>query len=87
MTKIEQARLVTWRSKLLQSVAGEARSVARTCRHFGVSRKTFYKWRKRQQAGGDAASCDRARTPLRVPNATPRDVVSKIVYLRQHYHF
>lgn len=87
MTKIEQARLVTWRSKLLQSVAGEARSVARTCRHFGVSRKTFYKWRKRQQAGGDAALCDRARTPLRVPNATPRDVVSKIVYLRQHYHF
>src|SRR5262249_4305072 len=30
---------------------------------------------------------DRAGTPERSPGATPREVVSKILYLRQHYHF
>jgi hypothetical protein len=31
--------------------------------------------------------CDRPRTPHRSPRATPREVVSKILYLRQRYHF
>jgi hypothetical protein len=31
--------------------------------------------------------CDRPRAPLRSPRATPKEVVSKILYLRQHYHF
>ena len=46
MTKNEQIRLTHWRFKVLQQ-AGEARSVARTCRHHGISRNTFYKWRRR----------------------------------------
>jgi transposase-like protein len=62
-------------------------SVAHTCRHFGIARKTFYKWKKRHAHGGDAALSDRARIPLRCPKATPSDVVSKILYLRQQYHF
>ncbi len=64
MTKTEQVRLVTWRSKMLQR-PGAGWTVAHTCRHFGISRKTFYKWKKRQQACGDAGLCDRARTPRR----------------------
>ena len=46
MTKNEQIRLTHWRFKVLQQ-AGDARSVARTCRHHGMSRNTFYKWRRR----------------------------------------
>ena len=30
---------------------------------------------------------DRPRTPQRSPRATAREVISKILYLRQHYHF
>jgi DNA-binding CsgD family transcriptional regulator len=41
MTKTEQTRLTNWRSKVLQRAA-DGRTVARTCRHFGISRKTFY---------------------------------------------
>ena len=86
MTKTEQVLLVTWRSKMLQR-PGAGWTVAHTCRHFGISRKTFDKWKKRQQACGDAGLCDRARTPRRSPRATPPEVVSKILYLRQHDHF
>ena len=50
MTHAEQRRLVTWRSKVLPCV-GMGWSVAHTCRHFGISRKTFYKWKKRHTHG------------------------------------
>jgi len=50
MTKAEQARLVSWRLKILQRAEEGPRRVAQTCRHFGISRKTFYKWKHRHAA-------------------------------------
>jgi transposase InsO family protein len=87
MTKAEQTRLTSWRLKVLQRAADDSRNVARTCRHFGISRQTFYKWKRRQAEHGDAGLCDRPRRPHRSPNATGKEVVSKILYLRQNYHF
>jgi transposase InsO family protein len=87
MTKAEQARLVGWRLKILQRAATGPRAVAQTCRHFGISRKTFYKWKTRYAAHGAAGVGDRSRRPLLSPRATSADVVSKILYLRQTYHF
>lgn len=86
MTNAEHRRLTHWRMKLLEA-AQQAGNVARTCRHFGISRKTFYKWRHRFEEHGGGGLTDRARAPHRSPRATPAAVVSKIVYLRQHYHF
>ena len=86
MTKGEQARLTAWRLRVLQHAAAD-QNVARVCRRFGMSRKSFYKWKRRQAEHGDAGLCDRPRTPQRSPRATAREVVSKILYLRQHYHF
>lgn len=45
MTKNDQNRIVAWRLKLLHEAAGMPRNVAQACRHFGLSRQTFYKWR------------------------------------------
>jgi transposase InsO family protein len=87
MTKADQVRLTTWRFKVLRQAQEGVQSVARTCRHFGISRKTFYKWKRRFADHGEAGLCDRARTPHRSPRATPPEVVSKMLYLRQHYHF
>ena len=84
MTKGEQARLMAWRLRVLQQAAGE-QNVARVCRRFGISRKSFYKWKRRHTEYGDDGLGDRPRTPHRSPRA--REVVSKILYLRQHYHF
>ncbi len=87
MTKPEQARLVAWRTKILQYAADGHRTVSQACRYFGISRKTFYKWKQRCAAPGAAGLCDRPRAPLRSPHATAPDVVRKILYLRQQYHF
>jgi transposase len=74
---------------LMQMAAADSHGggVTRACRHFGISRKTFYKWKKRSDEHGDAGLCDQPRTPRRSPKATPPEVVSKILYLRQNYHF
>jgi len=63
------------------------RAVSQTCRHFGISRQAFYKWKKRHEKHGDAGLCDRPRAPIRSPSATSPGVVGKILYLRQNYHF
>ena len=64
MTKTEQRRVTTWRSQMMQHAAASG-NVARTCRRFGISRKTFYKWRRRFAEHGDAGLCDRPTTPRR----------------------
>jgi transposase InsO family protein len=87
MTKAEQARRLAWRFKVLQQACAQSRNVARTCRHFGISRQAYYRWRRRYQVHGEAGLADRPSTPHRSPRATPAAVVSKIWYLRQHYHF
>ena len=61
MTKGEQARLTAWWLKVLQQAAHE-RNVARVCRRFGISRKSFYKWKLRHAKYGDAGLCDRPRS-------------------------
>jgi len=86
MTKADQIRLTTWRFNVLQQAAAHPRSVARTCRHFGISRKLFYKWKRRFDEHGPVGLCDRSRVPHRSPRATQPKVVSKMLYLRQHYH-
>ena len=39
---------------MLHWAGDQPRAVARACRHFGISRKAFYKWKKRFEAHGAA---------------------------------
>ncbi len=50
MTKTEQNRVLAWRLKVLREASAAPRNVAQTCRHFGLSRKAFYKWKARYEA-------------------------------------
>jgi len=86
MTKAEQLRQVNFRLKFLEH-AKRFDNIAATCRYFGISLPKFYKWRARFAKLGAAGLCDQPRTPHHSPNATPRAVVSKVLYLRQNYHF
>jgi transposase-like protein len=80
MTKNEQNRVLAWRLKLLHEASVMPRNVAQACRHFGLSRQAFYKWKARYKAHGEAGLCDRPRVPLHSPQATPREVISKILF-------
>jgi transposase InsO family protein len=62
-------------------------NVALTCRYYGISRQVFYVWYRRYEAGGPAGLRDRSTRPAHCPHETPAEVVEKIIYLRQNYHF
>jgi transposase len=62
-------------------------NVAMTCRYYGISRQVYYRWLRRYQEQGIDGLRDLSRRPHHSPNATHVDVVGKILYLRQHYHF
>jgi transposase len=62
-------------------------NVAMTCRYYGISRQVFYTWLRRYEAEGLAGLRDRSKRPAHCPHETPAEVVAKIIYLRQNYHF
>ena len=80
MTKTEQNRVVAWRLKLLHEASVMPRNVAQACRHFGLSRNTFYKWKARHRVHGETGLLDRPRVPHRSPRATSREVVGGVNY-------
>jgi len=53
--------------------------VAKACRTFGVSRTTFYRWKKVADAYGLAALMPKARRAPAMPNATPTWVVEELL--------
>ena len=53
--------------------------------HYGVSRKTAYKWLDRYDRDGAPGLADQSRRPHRSPQATAEDLVEMIVALRRRH--
>jgi transposase InsO family protein len=87
MEKGKFQRQVKLRVGIIKHAFEITQNVAKTCRYFGISRKTFYKWSGRYKQHGDTGLCDRSNRPHKFPRATSPEVVSKVIYLRQNYHF
>jgi transposase len=87
MDEREQRRKVRHRLAILRHYEEVTGNVAQTCRYYGISRPTFYKWLHRYEELGEQGLRDGSSRPLASPNATRGEIVGKIVYLRQHYHF
>lgn len=87
MTEQEQRRRVRHRRAILHHADEVTGDVSATCRYYGISRTTFYRWLKRYEELGEEGLRDRSSRPWRSPRETHADVVGKILYLRQHYHY
>jgi transposase InsO family protein len=77
---------MVWKRLRLLRRAKECRNVSQACREFGVSRKTFYKWQQRFEAGGSAPQAlqDRSRKPKSHPRqAEPAQVRLICAYYRR----
>ena len=57
--------------------------VAAFCRAQGISRQTYYKWRKRFEREGLDGLRDRSRRPNSIPNATAAEVEDAVVRARK----
>ena len=87
MTEKELARGAARRLAIIRHAQEVTGNVSLTCRYFGIRRQAYYTWLRRYQEGGLDGLQDRSRRPHVSPNATKAEVVGKIVYLRQSYHF
>jgi transposase len=83
----EQQRKVKHRLAVIRHAQGVTGNVAATCRYYGISRQFFYKWLRRCEELGENGLRDGSSAPLNCANATKPEVVSRIIYLRSHYHF
>lgn len=54
-------------------------NVAETCRTFGISPKTFYKWRNAAAKYGLDALMPKAKRPPAMPNATPTHIIEVLL--------
>lgn len=79
--------LINLRFSWFRHVQEVSHNVAKTCRYYGIARKTYYFWWNRYQEYGLEGLKDRSRRPLNSPRATKAEVIEKIVYLRQRYYF
>jgi transposase InsO family protein len=72
------------RLKWMDYYAGCGRNAALTCRHFGISRQTFYQWRRRYDPQRVATLEDRARRPRRTRQpAWPPQLAQAVLALRE----
>jgi len=83
----EQQRKVKRRLAIIRHAQEVTGNVAQTCRYYGISRQVYYKWLRRYEELGEDGLRDGSSAPLHCPTATKTEVVGKIIYLRQHYHF
>ena len=61
-------------------------NAAKTCRYFGVSRSTFYRWKRRYKKSGEIGLKNEKPIPINPANKTPDEVEEKVLYLRKKYH-
>ena len=87
MTEQQLARMAKRRLAILRHAEEITGNVALTCRYYGISRQIFYTWKRRFDAHGLDGLRDRSHRPHVSPGTTRTEVVGKIIYLRQHYHF
>ena len=87
MNKIELKRKVRLRLEIIKHAEEVTGNISKTCRYFGISRQTFYKWVRRYKKQGEIGLSDQSKRPHTSPRSTPSDIVSKILYLRKIYYF
>ena len=77
-------KVVAMEAKLLAIVSSGLRlDVSALCRELGVSRQTFYKYRRRWMAEGPAGLVERSRRPRSSPGVVPVAVEEEILRLRK----
>jgi transposase InsO family protein len=73
------------RIAMLRDYETGAFAVDDLCRRYGVSRETFYVWKRRRDAGNERWFEERSRAPEHRPHATSELQVAQIVAMRKRF--
>jgi transposase InsO family protein len=61
-------------------------NVSKKCRHYGISRETYYKWKRTFEAHGEQALVNSKPCPENHKLRTPKPIEEKILHIRRNYH-
>jgi transposase InsO family protein len=75
--------VVEERMRFVDMVVQNQETFAAVCRHFGVSRKTGYKWRERYEEHGVDGLKDQSRAPEHHPDAVTAQIAERCVAVRR----
>lgn len=64
----------------------EINNVSKACRYYGVSRETFYRWKRAYDAKGENALINSKPCPENPKIRVPKEIEKKIIHLRKTYH-
>jgi transposase InsO family protein len=62
-------------------------SVSELCRRYGISRDTFYEWRKRKESGDREWFLDRSHAPLHCPHRVDGGIAEKVITARRRFPY
>ncbi|MCH8346711.1 MAG: DDE-type integrase/transposase/recombinase [Chloroflexi bacterium] len=83
---VELSRSARLRLQWMDHYEGHGGNAAFTCRHFGISRQTFYRWRRRYDPRRLASLEDRSHRPRRSREPTwTRELALAVLHLREEY--
>lgn len=66
--------------------AQEVGNISKACRYFGISRQSFYQWKRALAEEGEQGLVNSKPCPENPKLRTPPEIEEKILYLRKTYH-
>lgn len=81
----KETTTMSQRTEFLRQVKSDDVNFSELCRRFGISRKTGYKWLKRDQEGGESGLADRSRRPHRSPWQTAGEMEAQVLEVRKKH--
>ena len=78
MTDRELDRRAAHRLAVIRHAQEVTGNVSKTCRYYGITRQSYYKWLRRYEAGGITALRDGSSRPHTSPRATSADDPSRV---------
>jgi len=73
------------KSKVLE-FAQECGNVSFACRRFGVSRDSFYRWKKQREQGGDESLINSKPCPQNPSIRVAKEIEEKVLYVRKEFN-
>ena len=80
-----ESRPVEERIALLRDYESGAFTVTDLCRRYGVSRETFYVWKRRRASGSERWFEELSRAPGVCPHATPPEMIAAVTAMRAQF--
>lgn len=73
------------RAAFIEQAKAVGTNISALCRSYGISRKTAYKWLKREREGGAAGLIEQSRRPHRSPAQTDPGMEGQVLALRDEH--